>query len=53
MDFLTTARLLMDLDKQHKHMWYEFKDGMVVIQIPVADDVAELFSQAAEMFAPA
>lgn len=54
MDFLTTARLLMDIPeyKGASQMRYRFEDGNVVIYIPVEDDVSGLFKSAEQLFEP-
>lgn len=53
MDFLVTARLLMDLRQEHPLTRYEFDNyGNVVITIPIEDNVPDLFDSAAKMFEP-
>ena len=52
MDFLTTARLLMKIQKDHPGMRYTLLDNEVVITISVDDGVAEDFASAAKMFEP-
>lgn len=55
MGFLTTARLLMDLQARFPALRYEFNDlnGTVEISLPVEQDVPNLFHDAARMFEPA
>lgn len=53
LDFLSTARLLMAMQKDNPNLRYDFVDGNVVIRIPIQDNVPEMFSQAAKMFEPA
>lgn len=53
MDFLTTARLLMDLRKRAPHARYSFdENGICTIQFSVDEDVPAMFDQAAKMFEP-
>ena len=56
MDFLTTARLLMDLQAKHPGMHFRVLDrpsgAVVVIDLPVAEDVPAMFDQGRQMFAP-
>lgn len=53
MDFITTARLLMSIQREHPSMRYNFDEpGNVVITIPVMEHVIEDFASAAKMFEP-
>lgn len=57
MDFLTTARLLMDIQAKRPDMQYDFivtPIGMTLqISMPVDEDVPDMFESAAKMFEPA
>ena len=50
MNYLTTARLLMEIQAKHPDMRYSFIDGSLVISIPVEDGMGEMFEQARKMF---
>ena len=56
MDFLTTARLLMDIQREHTDMTYRFETNVgdtvphVIISLPVEENVPALFDSAAKMF---
>lgn len=54
MDFLTTARLLMDLQEKIGPFHYHFEDnGTLQIELRVEENVAQLFDDAYKMFEPA
>lgn len=57
MDFLTTARLLMDIQAKRPDMQYDFivtPIGMTLqITMPVDENVPDMFESAAKMFEPA
>lgn len=58
MDFLTTARMLMDLQQQHPDLRYSFEHTpysgtTVVIRLEVDDSVPQMFENATKMFEPA
>lgn len=55
MDFLTTARMLMDIQSKSPDMRYEFAHmhDEVIIRIPIEADVRKLFKDMAEMMKPA
>ena len=52
MDFITTARMLMDFAKSHPESRYSFQNGHVLISIPVEENVPKLFDDAKAMFEP-
>lgn len=54
MDFFTTARLLMDIQRKHPEMRYDFSrfHDTVVITLPVDEGVPGMFESAKSMFEP-
>lgn len=50
MDFLTTARMLMDLRERYPQLRYRFSDGILTLEAWVEHDVPDLFDQASQMF---
>ena len=53
MDFLTTARLLMDMREKIGPFHYRFDEGgLLQIELRVDEDVPGMFNQAAQMFKP-
>lgn len=54
MDFLTTAQLLMDMQAKIGPFHYHFDEynGTLNIELRVADNVPQMFEDAAKMFAP-
>ena len=52
MDFLATARLLMDIRKENPCARYHFDGDIMTIQLVVDPGVPEEFERAAQMFEP-
>lgn len=53
MDFLTVARMLMDIQKEYPNMRYDFVNGTVVLYMGrIEDDVPKLFEDMATMMEP-
>lgn len=53
MDFLTTARLLMDMQEKIGPFHYRFEEtGILHIELVPDEGVAELFNDAQRMFEP-